>query len=149
MLNAIIEEGRHSLLDTPFSVADERAFIEALPARAFLHVAEAGGAIVGVQTVEPWSSFASHECDHVATMGTWVGKAWRRRGVGRLLAQASFAAARSLGYEKVFTDLRSDNPGSLAFHLGLGFTVVGAARRQARVAGRDVDVVFIERFLEE
>ena len=148
VLNAVIAGGRHSLLDTPFTEAQERAFIQGLPARAFLHVAEAGGGIVGAQTVEPWSTEATHGFDHVATMGTWVEAAWRRRGVGRRLSDASFAAARALGFEKVFTDVRADNADSLAFHLSLGFTVVGAARAQARVAGRDLDVVFIERFLE-
>jgi L-amino acid N-acyltransferase YncA len=69
--------------------------------------------------------------------------------VGTALARASFAAALALGYEKIFTDLRADNAASLAYHLALGFTVVGAARRQARTAGRDVDVLFIERFLRE
>ena len=49
----------------------------------------------------------------------------------------------------LFTDLRADNLDSLAYHLALGFTVVGVARRHARVGGRDVDVLFIERFLRE
>jgi L-amino acid N-acyltransferase YncA len=148
VLNAVIEGGRHSLLDTPFSVADERAFIAGLSARAFIHVAEAGAVIVGFQTVEPWNAFVTHEFDHVATMGTWVDAAWRRRGVGRRLAGQSFAAARRLGYTKVFTDVRADNVDSLAFHLSLGFTIVGTARGQARLRGRDIDVVFIERVLD-
>ncbi len=149
VLNAIIVSGRHSLLDTPFSVADERAYIEDLPARGFLHVAEAPAGIVGFQTVIPWNTFVTREFDHVATMGTYVDEACRRRGVGGMLARASFAAALDLGYDKVFTDLRADNLDSLAYHLALGFTVVGAARRHARVGGRDVDVLFIERFLRE
>lgn len=148
VLNAVIEDGRHSLLDSPFSVEDERAFIAALPERAFLHVAETGADIVGFQTLEPWNTFVTHEFDHVATMGTWVRESLRRRGIGRRLAAASFAAARALGYEKIFTDVRGDNADSLAFHLSLGFAVVGTARRQARLGDRDVDVVFIERFLE-
>ena len=148
VLNAVIAEGRHSMLDTPFSVEDERAFIAGLPARAFVHVADVAGVIVGAQTVEPWNAYATHEFDHVATMGTWVAEAWRRRGVGSRLAVASFTAARELGYEKVFTDVLAHNAPSLAFHLSLGFTVVGAARRHARLAGDDADVVFIERFLE-
>lgn len=148
VLNAVIREGRHSMLDTPFSVDDERAFIAGLPARAFVHVAVADGAIVGAQTVEPWNAYATHEFDHVATMGTWVAEGWRRRGVGSRLAAASFVAARELGYDKVFTDVLAHNAASLAFHLRLGFAVVGAARRHARLADGDADVVFIERFLE-
>ena len=150
VLNAVIADGRHSLLDTQFTVAEERAFIEGLPARGFLHVAEAPGrGIIGFQTVEPWSTFVTTEFDHVAAMGTYVDAASRRRGVGRRLAAESFAAARALGYEKVFTDIRADNVDSLAYHLGLGFSVVGAARRHARAGGRLVDVLFVEFFLKE
>jgi L-amino acid N-acyltransferase YncA len=148
VLNRIIEGGRHSLLDTPFSEAEECAYIESLPGRAFIHVAETlGGEIAGFQTVEPWSSFVTRGFDHVATMGTYVAEESRRRGVGRALAAASFAAARAVGYEKVFTDLRADNLESLCYHLSLGFRVVGTARGHARLRGRDIDVVFIEAFL--
>ena len=150
VLNGAILGGSPTILDTPFSVEDERAYIEALPARGFIHVAETPeDGIVGFQAVVPWSDFVTAAHDHVATMGTYVDAAHRRRGVGAALARASFAAALDLGYEKIYTDLRADNLASLAYHLALGFTVAGAARRQARTAGGDVDVLFIERFLEE
>ena len=148
VLNGVIAGGRHSLLDTPFTEAEERAYIGALPERSFIHVAETAGDIVAFQTVNPWNTFVTSEFDHVATMGTYVDEGQRRQGVGAALATASFAAALDLGYEKVFTDLRADNLESLGYHLALGFTIVGTARRQARVGGRDVDVIFIERFLK-
>ena len=148
VLNGVIAGGRHSLLDTPFTAAEERAYIEALPKRSFLHVAEAAGDIIAFQTVIPWNTFTTHEFDHVATMGTYVDAGQRRRGVGAALAAASFAAALDMGYEKIFTDLRADNLDSLGYHLALGFTIVGTACRHARVAGRDIDVIFIERFLK-
>jgi L-amino acid N-acyltransferase YncA len=148
VLNRIIEGGRHSLLDTPFSEAEERGFIDSLPGRAFIHAAVTpADEIVGFQTVEPWSTFVTREFDHVATMGTYVAEEFRRRGVGASLAATSFAAARAAGYAKVFTDLRADNRDSLCYHLSLGFRVVGTARRHARLHGRDIDVVFIEAFL--
>jgi L-amino acid N-acyltransferase YncA len=149
VLNEVIIGGRHSMLDTPFSVEGEREYIETLPERAFIQVAETSeGDIVALQTMEPWSGFMTHEFDHVATMGTWVTAPLRRQGVGARLAQASFAAARAMGYEKVLTELRADNLESLAYHLSLGFAVVGTARRHARLHGRDIDVIFIELFLE-
>jgi L-amino acid N-acyltransferase YncA len=150
VLNGVIRGGSPTLLDTTFSVEEERAYIESLPTRSFLHLAESPDAgIVGFQTVIPWNTFVTTEFDHVATMGTYVDAAHRRQGVGAALARSSFAAALALGYDKIFTDLRADNLESLAFHLALGFTVVGTARRQARVPGGDVDVLFIERFLKE
>jgi L-amino acid N-acyltransferase YncA len=148
LLNEVIRSGRYSLLDTPFSVEAERAFIARFPARGVIHVAclpEAG--IIGVQSLGPFGQYATHEHDHVCSMGTWVREAYRRRGVGASLAAASFAAARRTGFEKVFTDVRADNQGWLAFHAGLGFTVVGVARRHAKVGGHHVDVVFIEKVL--
>ena len=149
VINEVISGGRHSMLDTPFSVEGERGYIEALPERAFIHVAETSeGDIVALQTVEPWTGAMTHEFDHVATMGTYVTAPLRRQGVGARLARASFAAAGAMGYEKVLTELRADNLESLAYHLSLGFTVVGTARRHARLHGRDIDVVFIELFLE-
>jgi L-amino acid N-acyltransferase YncA len=150
VLNGVIAGGSPTLLDTPVSVEEERAYIEGLPARSFLHVAEAAGAgVVGFQTVIPWNTFLTTEFDHVATMGTYVDAAHRRQGVGAALARSSFVAALALGYDKIFTDLRADNLDSLAYHLALGFGVVGTARRHARVRDVDVDVLFIERFLRE
>jgi len=148
VLNGVIAGGRHSLLDTPFTEAEERLYIRELPERSFLHIAEAAGGIIAFQTVVPWNTFTTREFDHVATMGTYVDERHRRRGVGAALAAASFARALEMGYEKIFTDLRADNLDSLGYHLALGFTIVGTARRHARVAGRDIGVIFIERFLK-
>jgi phosphinothricin acetyltransferase len=150
VLNGAILGGSPTILDTPFSVEDERAYIERLPARGFIHVADTPDAgIVGFQAVIPWSDFVTTAHDHVATMGTYVDAAHRRQGVGAALARSSFAAALALGYTKIYTDLRADNLASLAYHLSLGFTVAGTARGQARVGDRDVDVLFVERFLKE
>ena len=148
VLNEAILGDAPSLLDTAFSDDDERAYIAALPERAFIHVAELPGeGIVGVETVTTEADYSTHELDHVATMGTWVAARRRRHGIGRRLAEASFAAAREVGFEKIFTDIRADNVASLGFHLSLGFVVVGTARRHAKAGERYVDVVFVEKFL--
>lgn len=148
LINEVILGGSPSLLDTPFSEEDERAYIDSLPARAFIHVAELpGGEVIGAQTIAPAADFTTRELDHVATMGTWIDARYRRRGVGRRLAEASFAAARALGYEKVFTDVRDDNFDSLAFHVSLGFRLAGTAKRHAKAGGQYYDVWLIEGFL--
>ena len=137
LINEVILAGLPSLLDTPFSEDEERAYIAGLPARGFIHVAELPDeGVVGAQTIVPAGDFTTRQLDHVATMGTWIDARYRRRGVGRRLAEASFAAARALGYEKIFTDIRADNVDSLAFHLSLGFRVAGTAQRHAKVGGR-------------
>jgi RimJ/RimL family protein N-acetyltransferase len=67
--------------------------------------------------------------------------------VARRLFAETFAAARSKGYKKLFTYVRRDNPAALAAYLSQGFRVVGTAERQARIRGRYVDEIIIERFL--
>jgi L-amino acid N-acyltransferase YncA len=148
VINEAIHEGSPSLLDTPFSEDDERAYIQGLPSRAFIHVAELSGVrIIGAQTITLAADYTTRELDHVATMGTWVATRFRRQGIGRRLADASLAAAREAGFEKVFTDIRADNLVSLGFHLSLGFRVIGTAERHAKVGGRYHDVWLVERRL--
>ncbi len=148
VLNEAILDRRWSLLDTPLTVDAERAYIAAFPRRGIFSVAELPEAgVVAFQSLEPYSPYVTHAHDHVLTMGTYVREGFRRRGIARCVAAASFATARERGFEKVFTDLRADNLPSLAFHLSLGFTIVGNARRHARVGDAYVDVLFVERFL--
>mgnify|MGYP000864009893 CR=1 FL=1 len=148
LLNPIIAAGAYTALDRPYSLDEQRAFVRQFPPRGVFQVAveSATGRVVGMQTLEPFATYTG-AFDHVAVVGTFVDLALRRRGIGRLLADAAFAEARTKGYEKVFTYVRADNPGALAYYRGLGFRVVGVAERQARIAGRVVDEVIIERFL--
>jgi ribosomal protein S18 acetylase RimI-like enzyme len=78
---------------------------------------------------------------------TFVDLKCHRHGVGTRLAEATFAAATAMGYEKVFTFVRADNPHAQQFYLKLGFQIVGTARKQAKIAGNYIDEVIIEKFL--
>ncbi len=149
ILNPIISDGNLSVLDSPLSTEDEREYIERFPKRGVFLVAENGeGSIVGFQSIEPFATY-THAFDHVGTIGTFVGLPFRRQGVGTVLAKATFAAAKAAGFEKLFTYILATNEASLTFHQRLGFTVVGTARRQARLGGRYVDEVLIELFLDD
>ncbi|MGD0996891.1 MAG: N-acetyltransferase family protein [Thermoleophilia bacterium] len=148
ILDAAIVDGRHSLLDTPFSADEERRYISAFPCSGVFMVADLPVAgVVGFQSLEPYASYGTHAFDHVLTVGTYVHESYRRRGLGRLLAAACFEAARRSGCRRVLTEIRGDNDASLRFYLALGFGVVGVARDLARLGGRFVDVVIVERVL--
>lgn len=149
VFNPIILDGHFTAFDRPFTEEEERAFLEGLPARAFVHVAlldGGAGDIVRFQSVAPLEA-SMGAFDHVATIGTYVAMDQQRQGVGKALFAASFDAARTLGYEKIFTFVRADNAAGLAAYLGQGFEVVGRAQRQAKVRGAYVDEMMIERFL--
>ncbi len=148
VLNPIIESGVYSALDTPFTVEAEREFIRGFPRRGVFHLAEDSREqrVVGLQTLEPFATY-TRAFDHVGVIATFVRLDCRGRGVGTRLAEATFETARCKGYEKLFTFVRADNPEALRFYGKLGFRIVGTAQRQARIGGKYVDEVIIEKFL--
>jgi len=148
ILNPIIEVGAYTVLTTPFSVEAEREFILNFPQRGIFHVAVCRHKqeIVGFQNIEP---FAAYTCafDHVGVIGTYVSLSCRRQGIGRSLFKAAFEAARCKGYEKLFAYVRADNTAALATYLSQGFRIIGTAQRHAKINGRYVDEIMIERAL--
>ena len=148
IFNPIIEAGVYSAFDTPFTVEEERRYISSLPERAIFLVAERAteGRLVGFQSMEPFATW-TQAFGHVGVIGTYVALDCRRQGIADRLFQGTFEAARAKGYEKLFTYIRADNAAALAAYSRQGFRVVGTAERQAKVAGRYVDEVIVERFL--
>lgn len=148
ILDPIISAGRYTVLDTPFTVEAEREYIATFPPRGVFHVAvrRHDQRIVGFQSMEPFADY-THAFDHVGVLATYVELDCRGEGVSKALFQATFRAARKKGYTKIFTFIRADNPVALAAYQARGFRVVGVARAQARIQGKYVDEVIIERFL--
>jgi L-amino acid N-acyltransferase YncA len=148
VLNPIIEAGTYTILDTPVSSEAERRYISELPPRAIFHVAQmpGGDGIVGFQTMEPFAAY-TRACDHVGVIATFVDLAYRRQGIGKRLFEATFAAARQKGYEKIFTYVRGDNPAALMAYRKYGFGIVGTAARHAKIGDRYIDEIMIEKFL--
>lgn len=148
ILNPIIEARVYTAFDTPFTIESERKYISNFPERGVFNVAisHRDQRIVGFQSMEPFAT-DTHAFDHVGVLGTYVDLACRRQGISRTLFEATFDAARHKGYEKIFTFLRADNLGALETYFKQDFHIVGTAQRQAKVNGRYVDEIIIERFL--
>ena len=147
VLNPLIQLGDYTVLDRVFTVDEEQRFISNLPARGVFHVAErdSEGVIVGFQNVEPFAATYTEAFTHVGVIGTYVDPSAQRQGVGRLLFEATRLAAREKGYEKFFAFVRADNPSALSFYKRIGFEVIGVAKHQAKIKGRYIDEVMIER----
>jgi L-amino acid N-acyltransferase YncA len=61
ILNAVIENGSFSLLDTPFSEPEEREYIERFSARGVFNVAEnRSEGVIAFQSLEPYASVETH-----------------------------------------------------------------------------------------
>ena len=146
VLNAVIAEGIHTLFDSPFSEEDERRFIASLNERAALFVAEVNGEIVGVQSLDLFLNYG-RSTSHVATMGTWLRREARGRGIGRSLAADSLRFATAHDYTKIVIHVLANNDAALRFYGGLGFEEIGVARKHVRLAGHFHDEIYLERHL--
>jgi len=148
IFNPVIESGKYTVFDSPFTVEAEREYIENLSARGIFHVAVrlADNKIVGFQSMEPFATY-THAFDHVGVIGTYVDLNERRQGIAGQLFAATFEAARQKGYEKLFTFIRADNPAALATYQRQGFEIIGTARRQAKINDCHVDEIMVEKFL--
>jgi L-amino acid N-acyltransferase YncA len=154
IFNPIINAGLYTAFDTPFTVEAERDYILNMGPRDIFHVAvryeDEGhperGRIVGFQSMSPYPS-ATRSWAHVGVLGTFVDLTLRRQGIASRLFLATFEAARQKDYEKLFTFIRADNPTALAAYLKHGFRIVGTAQKQAKIQGRYMDEIIIERFL--
>jgi L-amino acid N-acyltransferase YncA len=147
ILNPIILERTHTAFDTPFTVEQERDYLQRFPARGIWKVVTAdNGRIVGFQIVEPFAAYTK-AFDHVGTIGTFVDLSFRNQGIAARLFHATFETAPQQGYAKLFTFVRADNAMALRTYLRHGFTIVGTARKQARIDGRYIDEMVIEKML--
>ena len=144
---AIAAEKVYSAIDRPFTIEEERAYIQSLSAREAIFLAETStGQVVGFQSLDLWARHIG-SMSHVAQLGTFVRREWRGRGVGRQLAQHTLAFARSVGYEKIVIFVRASNSGAQKFYAGLGFAPCGRFARQVKIAGEYDDEVLMELFL--
>jgi len=143
---AIVAEGGQTVVDRPFTPAQERAYLEQLPPRARVTVAVVGDLVAGFQSLDLYATFTG-AMDHVGVLGTFVLAPWRGRGIGRRLSQATFSYARQAGFAKFVITVRADNLDAQAFYATLGFQPCGRLARQAFVDGRYVDELLFEMFL--
>jgi len=149
ILNPIIEARIYTAFDVPFTSEAERDYILGFPSRGVWKAAvrRSDGRIVGFQVLEPFGPY-TRAFDHVGTLGTYVDLEERRHGVARALFAATFESARQKGYEKIFTFVRADNAAALATYRAHGFEIVGTARRHAKIDGRYIDEILIEKPLD-
>lgn len=149
IFNPIIATGLYTVFDTPFTVEAEREYILNFPPQGIFHVAvrRADQQLVGFQSMEPFATY-THAFAHVGVIGTYVNLALRRQGIAASLFAATFESARRKGYEKLFTYVRADNPAALATYSRAGFQIAGTAIKQAKLNGKYVDEIIVEKFLE-
>jgi len=102
----------------------------------------AGWAAIGV--------YRPRRCyDGIGEFSIYLDRAARGRGLGRLLLEALIREAARLGYWKLVSRIFPFNTASLALCRSCGFRVVGTYEKHARLDGRWLDVVVVERLIPE
>ncbi len=142
----IAVEKIYSSVDEPFTIEQQREYLQSLTEREAIFVAEIGGKVVGCQTFDLWAR-TIHSMSHVAQLGTFVLPEWRGRGIGAQLAEHTLAFARSNGYEKIVIAPRASNTGAQRFYSRLGFKPSGCFHRQVKIDGKYDDEILMELFL--
>jgi L-amino acid N-acyltransferase YncA len=148
ILNSIIALRTYTAFDTPVTIGEQRRFIRNFPVRGIFHVAVDSSLeqLVGFQDVSPFADY-THAFDHVGVIGTYVALDRHRQGIAARMFAATFDAGRRKGYEKIFSYVRADNAAGLRAYLGQGFRIVGRAERHAKIDGRYIDEIVIEKLL--
>jgi phosphinothricin acetyltransferase len=85
--------------------------------------------------------------DKTVEDSVYVHRAWRGRGVGRLLLAHLVEAAKALGHHSVLARITAENVVSRRLHEALGFRLVGVEEAVAFKLGRWLDVAVYQRRL--
>jgi L-amino acid N-acyltransferase YncA len=127
------------------SVEDQRARLRSIAGRYPAVVAQIHDEIIGWAGAGP---YRDRECYRgIGEFSTYVHRDWKRRGVGDLLVAALINEAERLGLWKLLSRIFPFNEASRALCRKHGFREVGVYEKHARLDGRWLDVVIVERLI--
>jgi L-amino acid N-acyltransferase YncA len=129
----------------PRSAEEQQAWLRAVADRYPAVVAQIDGEIVGWAGAAP---YRARECYRgIGEFSMYVRRDWRGRGVGDLLVAALISEAERLGLWKLLSRIFPFNETSRALCQKHGFREVGIYEKHARLEGRWLDVVIVERLI--
>jgi len=127
------------------SAEDQRAWLQSIAGHYPAVVAEIAGEIVG------WAgagAYRDRECYRgIGEFSMYIRRDWRCRGVGDLLLAALISEAERLRLWKLVSRIFPFNEASRALCRKHGFREVGIYEKHARLDGRWLDVVIVERLI--
>ena len=139
-------EDRLATLETELRTPDER--LQWLASRSPRHpviVAEHDGQLLAWGSLNVFNARPAYR--HVADFSVYVERAWRGKGVGRVLLERLVELGRELGYHKLVLSAFPFNTAGVALYERLGFRTVGIYKEQGLLDGRWVDTIIMEKLL--
>ena len=141
-------DDRVATLETELRDADERRrWLSSRGTRYPVIVAESRGQIIGWSSLNAFNPRRAY--DHVADISVYVGRSWRGKGAGRVLLARLIELGQGRGFHKLVLACFPTNKAGVALYERLGFAAVGTYREQGLLDGRWVDVLIMERLLEQ
>jgi L-amino acid N-acyltransferase YncA len=127
------------------SAEDQQAWLQTIAGRYPAVVAEVDGEIIAWAGAGP---YRERECYRgIGEFSMYVHRDWRRRGAGDLLLAGLIREAERLGLWKLLSRIFPFNEASRALCRKHGFREVGVYEKHARLDGRWLDVVIVERLI--
>jgi phosphinothricin acetyltransferase len=134
--------------DDPATLDDRLAWWRDRVAQRYpVLVAVAGDQVVGFASFGDFRAWPGYR--FTVEHSVHVRDDWRGRGVGHALMVPLLDRARALGKHVMVAGVDADNAGSIRFHERLGFERAGHLRQVGFKFGRRLDLVFLQRILEE
>jgi L-amino acid N-acyltransferase YncA len=129
----------------PRSDEERRAWLDALGGRYPAVVAEVDDRVVGWAAA---GSYRARACYRgIGEFSIYVHRDWRGHGVGDRLLAALIDEAERLGFWKLVSRIFLFNEASRALCRKHGFREVGIYEKHAKLDGRWLDVVIVERLI--
>jgi L-amino acid N-acyltransferase YncA len=127
------------------SADDQQGWLRSIAGRYPAVVAQIDREIIGWASAGP---YRERECyGGIGEFSMYVRRDWRGRGVGDLLVAALISEAERLGLWKLLSRIFPFNEASRALCRKHGFREVGVYEKHARLDGRWLDVVIVERLI--
>lgn len=121
IVNRVITNGGTTAHQTLFSV-DRMLRTYVAPDRLVsCHVAEVGGAVIGLQSLSWPDTEGQTFPEHWAIIATFVDPNSAGSGAGTALFSATRDAATKAGVRAIDATIRADNSGGLAYYTRMGF----------------------------
>ncbi len=101
--------------------------------------------------VAGWASVSTYrprECyAGIGEFSIYIDERWHGRGVGKILLPALIDAAEAAGFWKLVSRVFPFNTGSRRLCAACGFREVGVYEKHARLDGKWLDVIIVERLI--
>lgn len=145
--NEAIAERIATFESDPRTADEIRAWILQRGPRHPVLVLEVDHRVAGWAAISPYRPRACY--DGVGEFSIYLGRPYRGRGLGKHLLEALVGEAAGLGYWKLVSRIFDFNHASRALCRSCGFREVGIYRNHAKLDGRWIDCVIVERLIPD